>query len=166
MSILPGWWHKHFLSVELALSFLIAIAFAIWIKFLGGLAPVVSALGSSRGDLYGAFAAIFGSLLGFVIAAVSIVLGSAESDKLQIVRDSEYYDHLWDTFKAAIRALALATIAALGGLVLDRGREPLLLVMIANVFSISLAALRLWRVIWVLENIVSLIIKPADAGRN
>jgi len=166
MSFLPGWWQKRFLSVEFLVSLAVSAAVAAWIEFGSGRSLTLAILGESRVDLYGAFAAIFGSLLGFVIAAVSIVLGYAESDQLRIVRESKYYAQLWGTFKAAIRALAFATIMALTGLVLDRGKEPLRFVLYANVFSITLSSLRLWRVILVLENIVSLISRPKPKGNS
>lgn len=153
------WWQRHFLLVELILAAVYTGAVAAWCFRFGGFEAVDAILGTNRPQVYGALASIFGSLLGFVIAAVAIVLGYAESERLQVVRESRYYDHLWDTFMAAIRALGLATVAALVGLILDRPGDSLRPVFLFVVYGTVLAILRLWRTGWVLEHVIRLITK-------
>ncbi|MGD8453844.1 MAG: hypothetical protein PVJ57_18675, partial [Phycisphaerae bacterium] len=105
---------------------------------------------------------IFGSLLGFAIAAEAIVLGLCGSDRLTIVRNSRHYSTLWRVFRWAIRSLALATVAALLALVLDRDKHPLMPFLYAAVFFSLLAGVQLARTIWVLEQVVRVVSAHKD----
>jgi hypothetical protein len=102
---------------------------------------------------------LFGSLLGFSITAVSIVLGYAASEKLLIVRKSKHYQDLWNVFKSAIRVLALATVVALLGLIFDKNDQPLNFLVYSNVFTVILSSFRVARCVWVLENIIMIVTK-------
>lgn len=110
-----------------------------------------------RGLIYGTFAAIFGSLLGFAIAAESIVLGLSGSEHLRIVRESRHYSTLWQVFRWTIRTLALATVAALVALILDRDKAPRTVCLYLSTFFGLLAAVQLARTIWVLEQVVKVV---------
>lgn len=116
-----GWWERHFLLNEGLLSGAVACGSIVWMERFGGWQPVNSLLLGNRGAIYGALASIFGSLLGFIITAVSIALGFSASEKLTIVRDSRYYPHLWGVFMSATRWLALATVASVVALVARPG---------------------------------------------
>lgn len=117
-----------------------------------------------RGLIYGTFAAIFGSLLGFAIAAESIVLGLSGSEHLQIVRESKHYSTLWQVFRWTIRTLALATVAALAALILDRDKAPCIVYLYVSVFFGLLAAVQLARTIWVLEQVVKVVATTKTKG--
>src|SRR6266699_830958 len=157
MTILPGWWRVHFLAAEMGLSLIITICFAIWVECFGGALPLEQTLAGNRNAVYGTLASIFGSLLGFVITAVSIVLGYSASDRLQIVRESKHYPILWKTFIAAIRCLGLATLVAMLGLPLDRDASGRRWILNLCVFASLLAIARLARCVWILENVVRLV---------
>ena len=153
------WWGKNFLFAELLLSVAIAAAFHVWLYEFGGVNVVSETIDGNRAAVYGALASILGSLLGFAITAESIVLGLSGSQSLSLLRKSFHYKTLWRVFISSIRSLSFATAAALFGLVLDRDNHPWYQILTANVFASSLAAVRLFRCIWVLENIVDLIAK-------
>ena len=103
--------------------------------------------------------ALFGSLLGFSITAVSIVLGYANSEKLEIVRMSNHYMDLWNTFKSAIAVLAFATTTTLIGLIFDRNGAPINNILYINVFASILSFFRIARCIWVLNYIIAIVTK-------
>ena len=161
MKLVPQWWRTHFLIVELALAILLALAFFWWSHWHKGWAIIDATLDGNRAAVYGAMASIFGSLLGFVITAVSIVLGFSTFDRLAIVRTSEHYSDLWRIFTASIRCLALATIISLLGLIYDRDKAPCHTLMYLTVYAVVLATFRLGRCIWILEQIISLVSPPA-----
>lgn len=117
-----------------------------------------------RGLIYGTFAPIFGSLLGFAIAAESIVLGLSGSEHLRIVRESKHYSTLWKVFRWTIRTLALATVAALAALILDRDKVPCITYLYVSVFFGMLAAAQLARTIWVLEQVVKVVSTTKPKG--
>jgi hypothetical protein len=160
MKRLVRWWGVHFLLAELLVALAVALAFGVWHATPGGGRVVAATLAGNRAVVYGALTSLFGALLGFTIAALAIVLGYAFDNRLRLVRESPHYPTLWRVFIAATRALALATFAALLGLVLDRDRAPSPLILDLLVGATALAALRLARCLWVFEHIIGLITAP------
>jgi len=155
-------YREHFLRIEAWLAILATCLFALWTENYGGWTTVEKTLAGNRGAVYGAFASLFGSLLGFVIAAVAIVLGYAESDRLKIVRESGHYGTLWRVFTAGMHALGFATITALGALILDRDNSRCHPALYACVWGVSLATARVIRSLWVLEQVIKIATKPRD----
>lgn len=164
MKILPKWWRRYFLLVELCLAVALTAAFVVWYNRFGGQAYLSSFLQGNRAAIYGTAASIFGSLLGFVITATSIVLGFSTSDRLKVIRESKQYKTLWQVFSATIWALALATITSFLSLIFDRDSHHVPFLFFAAVFGAALAFFRLLRTIWVLENVIALITMPAKQG--
>ena len=152
--------------MEFALALGLSLLFSIWSEVFNSGSFIASVFAGNREVLYGALVALFGSLLGFSITAVSIVLGYANSDKLEIVRKSAHYADLWNTFRSAIKVLAFATITSLIGLILDRDTLPNNLILYLNIFSSILSFLRVGRCIWVLENIIAIVTKPRNNPKS
>jgi hypothetical protein len=160
--MIPGLWKRHFLAAEGVLAILLSICFAVWFWRFDGMGSASTVLKDNRATLYGTIASIFGSLLGFVITATSIVLGFSASDRLAVVRESAYYPMLWKTFSATIRALAFATVVALLCLLVDRDSAPVPWLVVLLVLVTLLAVLRVARAIWVLEQIIMLVTKTPN----
>lgn len=156
-----GWWEKEFLKREGWIAVVLSAAFATWIYLFGGFQTLDAILGENRSDIYGAAATIFGSLLGFSIVLVSVVMTAVEAGRLRILRESDQYSTMWDAFLGTIKWLGAATIAALAALVLDRPGNPerwlVVILFLTTVFSVA----RLLRSVWVLENIIT---SFADVG--
>lgn len=163
MKLLPRWWRSHFLHVEFGVAVLGSLAFAGWVELSGGAGVVNTLLNGNRGMIYGTFASIFGSLLGFAITAASIILGFSGLSRLAIIRESAQYPTLWRVFKATIRALGLATIVSLIGLILSHETTLFRWVLHVSVFASLLACLRLIRCVWVLEKTIGLLTAPSKA---
>ena len=157
MKFLPKWWRTHFLAAEFGIAILCGASFVAWARLWGGGAILEDTLTGNRGAIYGALASIFGSLLGFAITAVSIMVAFSTNDRLTVVRESKPYPTLWKVFTATIRTLGFATVVALFGLILDRDNHPMNPVLYLTVFASVLAALRLARCAWVLENVITLV---------
>jgi hypothetical protein len=153
-------WEANFLIMELLLAVICSMSFAVWSEFINNGEFINRILLDGREVLYGALVALFGSMLGFSITAVSIVIGYANSDKLEIVRKSKQYKDLWKVFESAMKVLALATLLALIGLIVDKNVKPVNLVFYVNMFFSILSFFRIARSIWVLENIIAIIAKP------
>lgn len=149
----------HFLGFELFLSILLSIFFAIWVVWFSGSVIVDTILHGNRSAVYGALATIFGSLLGFVITALSIIIGYSANEKLEFLRKSKHYPTLWKVLLSTIRALSIATVVMIIGLVIDRDSSPNNLILCFCVFTTLLSLFRLRRCIWVLENVIQIIIK-------
>jgi mannose/fructose/N-acetylgalactosamine-specific phosphotransferase system component IID len=162
--MIPQFWRRHFILAEGVLAILFTIGFAVWFWHFGGTAITSALLKDNRATLYGTMASIFGSLLGFVITATSIVLGFSGSDSLAVVRESSQYPMLWRTFSATIRALAGATLIALLCLLVDRDSAPVPWLVVLLVLATACSLLRIARTIWVLEHMISLVTTRTKSG--
>ena len=160
MKRLFDFWRKHFLGVEASIVIILTILFAMWFFLFGG-APHVSALmQNNRGNLYRTTATISGSLLGFSMAVMSIVLGFSSSDHLAIIRGSKHYETLWKTFFQTIWCLGGLTVTALFCLIWDKDSHPVSWLVIPFLLFVGLCVVRVARTIWTLERLVGIIIKP------
>lgn len=149
-----GFARKHFLGVEVVVALAVTAAFVVWAEYWGGHATFRDLLQDRRATVYGTFAAIAGSLLGFVLATVSIVLGMVETRRMKRVRESATYPTLWRVFTSSIKWLGFTTCALLVGLIFDRDGAPVPALLYLAAFSVILSLLRLWSCIWVLEQII------------
>lgn len=157
MKILPGWWRAHFLGVELSLVLLLTFCFVFWYLRLNGYDDLKPFLEGNRTAIYSTLATIFGSLLGFVITATSIIIGFSASEKLAVVKGSKHYKTLWKVFSSTIKALSFAVVMAFLSLILDRDTKPCSILLFFTFFALFFALARLWRTIWVLESIIEII---------
>lgn len=160
MKLLPGFWRKHFLLVELVVAGIATCALIIWSERFNGWPTVAAVLDERRGTVYGVLASIFGSLLGFAIAAQSIVLALSQHERLEVVRKSDYYPMLWKVFVSTIRMLGFATTVAVLALIIDRDSSPFRVLPYLVFFAMCLTLFRVTRCVWVLENVVGLVAKP------
>jgi hypothetical protein len=120
----------------------------------------LGALQHSHATVYGALLSLFGSLLGFVIAAIAIALPFASDKRLVIIRESAQNITLWKLFFSGTRALAFATLVALIALIFDRDEKPRPFLIPIVFYAVALASVRLFRVVWALEWIVEILVKP------
>ncbi len=157
-----NFWEANFLRMELLTALALSLALFIWLQVINGGYLLTQILLDIRATLYGALVALFGSLLGFIITSVSIILGYANSDRLEIVRKSKHYKDLWAVFESAIKVLTLATITALFGLIFDKNNKPVNNLIYINVFTTLLSFFRIARCIWVIENIIKIVTKPIN----
>jgi len=164
MTFLPSWWRRHFLWAELCLALIVTLAFFLWCDHFGGWIPVIDVLKDNRSAIYQTATSIFGSLLGFVIAALSLLISLSGSPSLKLVQESSHYPTLWKTFATANRALSLATVASFLALIFDRDSSPSRLIFFAVFYSAMLAALRMARCVWILEQVVRVVAGKTKAA--
>lgn len=163
MKRISEWWRSHFLDAELFVSLLIGFAFIVWQQWMDGETVICALLKGNRSAIYGTLASIFGSLLGFVITARSVILGFSMTERLAVVRNSKHYPVLWDVFLGTTRALGIGTGLSLIALVLDRDNAPQPLILQLCVVAIIISASRLFRCVWILEKVVMLLTVPAKS---
>lgn len=122
-----------------------------------------SLLHGVRSMVYGSLASLFGGLLGFVIAGVAILLTMGETPRLQLIQSSGMYKQILTIFTSTTRWLAIGTVVAIVGLVADKdpssgtGASTLWWYAWILVWALVVGGLRLWRCLWVLENVIGLI---------
>jgi len=157
---------NHYTIASLLLATATEIALVIWGEKYGGRLVMSDVLQGNRSAVYGAFATIFGSLLGFVITAVSIVLGFSTSERLGIVRNSKHYPALWASFTHTIKVLGIATILSLVALICDRDSNPLIAATYIEAYAVVLSVLLLCRSIWALERVVEVVARPTKPSNS
>lgn len=154
----PSWWRKYFLFVELLIAIALTAMLVIWSARWGGHQVLLDLVKGNRAAIYGALASLFGSMLGFSITAMSIILGFTTSERLALLRSSSHYRDLWAVFTSAIRVLGTTTVLALIGLIFDREAVQRPYIFVTCVGLSALCILRMARCLWVLERIVALLI--------
>lgn len=155
-------YRRHFLKVDVVLCFLAAAALMLELEHESGPGVVHNILSMNRTALYGAFASVFGSLLGFSMAAIAIVLQSTQSPRMRTIRQSRFYPQLWETYRSSIRWLAAATAASLLALTIDRESSHSHLCTSIVAFAGMVAAERLGWSIWLLDQIVALTVSSSS----
>jgi hypothetical protein len=113
---------KRFQALQ-ALAGVAFCAFVYWSEELGGKAAVRAALHDNHLNVYGTLAAIFGSLLGFVMTAVSITASFSSTRKMRFLGTTTVYPQIWKIFIRATKSLGAASLTCLGGLVTNRTGE-------------------------------------------
>lgn len=140
-----------------AVAVVVAVAFAWRCNNTLG-----SAVEGHRDGLYGALAGVHAGLLGFVLAALAIVLGYAQLERFEAVRVGGHFPTLFDIYLAGVRTHTLALIACLVALFADRDDKPRELVTALVLALTALAIARLLRVIWVTRLVVGVVVKPTE----
>lgn len=117
--------------------------------------PIIGPLVTGEAaDVYGAVAGLQGSLLGFVLAALTIVLGYSQSPQLALLRRSNQLANLFTVYMAGIRAHALATLAAVLALIVNPANDTAPGLAWVVFFTSILAFLRLFRTLWATRAVV------------
>ena len=153
-------WRRHFLFVEAVIVIGVTTLLAVWMFFFGGTPYVQEFMRGNRVNIYTTMAGIAGTLLGFSIACMSIILSFSSSPRFTLLRNSQHYPTLWKTFVQATRYLGALTITALVCLAWDTESAEVPWLVIPLCFFVGLSIVRLLRVVWIIEQIVGIVSKP------
>ena len=154
-----NFYNRNFILLEFIISILLILALASWIQNFLPPESLNNWFKGIKTDLYSTIAQISGTLLGFIITAVSIVIVLAESKKLDLLRKSEHYPTLYKIFVVTIKYLAFTTGVALIGMVFDRDSSPKYWITYICLFGVVLSIFGLARCIWVLESLIVAVTK-------
>src|SRR5690606_27856740 len=129
--------------------------------------PLATMVVGDRRSLYQTLAGISGALLGFAIAAVSILLGLGNGRRLNFIQGSRWVNSIPKTFTGAIRALAIATAVFVFALTFDSTEACAVTEITGTCGTASpwhlivtgaavLTLFRVSRLVWLLHRLVSL----------
>lgn len=153
-------WQEHFLIADGGAALVVAAAFLVWAEFYGGRGIMFTLLKNNFGGLYSTMAVIFGSLLGFMITAASIVITSGQSERFKILKMTSSLGSLMSAFTSSIRVLAIATAAAILGIVWGESSGwEMPAIFYVNAALLSLVIARLWRAICFFEAVIQIAAK-------
>jgi hypothetical protein len=158
MTALRRHYGAHFLGYDLVLALLSSALVVSAVELLWGRSQVIQTLNGTRQGIYGALASIAGSLLGFSITTVPIVMGFIQVSELQILRESPHHQTLYTVFFSPIKCLSLAVAFPLIGLLMDRDNAPCIRVCYAVLPITAVAMMRRYRSMGALDRVIQLAI--------
>lgn len=164
--MIKTFWGKHFLGAELGLS--IFLVSCLWLILLINCweEAVLDAIKSNRAAIYALVASVAGSLLGFVLTGVAILLALADTSKLGILTTSPHYKTIYTTYMTTVRAFGLTTFIGFLCLLLENGPTPRSWAVYLTLWASILCVFRLGRCIWILEKIIGIATKGPKQPLN
>ena len=113
--------------------------------------PFCDLINSDGTTIYGAILSTSGALLGFIIAAITIVQGLVSSKTFAGLRQGIHYESFWLAFVWSIKSLGLAAIVALTAMFLGHFADLWVYICMAVVVSTVTAIFGLGRAVRTLE---------------
>ena len=159
ISPLTKWYERHFLAIEFLLALLVAGSFALYTEVWWGRPHLGSSLNGNRQAIYSTSASIAGSLLGFALAAVSIILAVGQMPRFRLLRESSQRHQIFAIFFQAIGWLAVTTAWSLACLVADKDQSPRPILLYVLVALGAVCAARIYRCVWVLRSVTQILVK-------
>ena len=112
--------------------------------------------------IYSALSGLQGALLGFVLAALTIVLGYSQSDRFAVVREAGQLQSLFNVYLAGVRTSGIAVTLTVVGLLADTHAHSRSVITGVVLAICLLTVLRLVRVLWVTNLVVHAVAQPAE----
>lgn len=152
-------WLKNFLIFEFGLSVVLVILLILTVQCFYLNDIVAHTFMGVKTSFYATVAQIEGSLLGFVIAGVSILLTMSESPAMIILKKSPFFRTIFEVFTSSAKYFALSTIISLVAMVSDKDDSLNMALMYLVIWCIIITILRLARCLWILDKIIDMQIK-------
>jgi len=154
-----NWWEKRFLLWEFLLSLVIVGLFFLIVQKFGLQEAIVEVMEGNRCSIYGLLASVAGSLLGFVLTGVAIMLALADSNKLGILTQSKHYTYIYKVYMSTVKSLALTTVLSIIAVLYDREQSPNAVMLYLVLWAVILSIFRVIRCVWILEQIIKIATK-------
>lgn len=156
---------SHFLMAEFVIAIILTLVLVEVARWIPVIRTGLGVLAASDATLYSTLAGLAGTLLGFTLTSISIILAIGQIPQLKLLRDSGHMATVWMVFSQAIGWLALATVWSLIGLVLsNHNSSPGLIVAVGESGLVMLSGLRVYRCVWALSYIVRAALSPPPQG--
>ena len=147
-------YEQKFLFYELIISVIISVLAIHIIQVNWESIEIENWITTNKPQLYPLLASISGTLLGFIITGISVILAFSESQKLKPLRESTQYKTIFIVYFSTIKYLAFTTVTAIVGFVINNYLDIYLLYLL--IWLVIISSLRIWRSLWILEKIVSI----------
>lgn len=160
LNSLKNWRKKHLLFADAVLALMGLAAVVCGVVYFNSTADALALLDGSRSASYATLAAVAGSLLGFILTAVSIIAAFGQTPRFDTIRNSPVYQDIFDVYIHTTHLLAVTTVWAMVALVLDTDETRYWAVSLVSFALVALSVVRVWRCIWALEKFVKIATKP------
>lgn len=108
-----------------------------------------------RGQLYGSLAGTAGALLGFVLAALSILVALPSTERIEALRKHPSWPRVPSSYFRAAAALLLVLILCTVGIALDSAKKPWVPYEVATVAALAWALARVVTAVVALDQILT-----------
>jgi hypothetical protein len=136
-------------------AFTVALFLSAFLLATGAANFDVTLNSDMRANVYDPLSAMTGTLLGFVLAALAILVALPSTERIEKLRRHPKWDLIPSTYFRAARALLVALVLCLLGLPLDSGTAPWLPYEAAVVIVLSLSLVRVSAVLASLDQILA-----------
>ncbi len=160
------YYEARFLFCEWLIAALIAIVIIFILNHVCGSEDVIKFLNGSRQQLYAMLASISGTILGFIIATVSILMGLLQLPKLKLVRISQHHRTVYAILFSTIRYLSYFTIWAIVAFIFDKDTAPKIWLTYIGVWLLIIVSIRFYRCLWVIQKTVNIAAGNSGAKEN
>ena len=135
---------------------LVAVAAAIVVFLLLGSADNFDDTLSEarRGQSYSTFAGVASSLLGFVLAALAILVALPSTERVEALREHPSWPRVTSSYFRAARALLVSVALCVAGITLDSDKNPWRLYEAATLVVLVLVFVRVLAAVLALDLIV------------
>jgi hypothetical protein len=157
---LSSFYDKNFLLIEFLLAPVLTVLVVLTLHELDKIDAVKESLKENYQVLYGTCAAVTGSLLGFALTAVSVILAFSTMGRFRLLRESKHYSTVFRIYFQTIFWLAVATVWAFIGLVGQSAHSPRLWILYGMLWLGILCIFRMWRCLWILSEFAEIAVKP------
>lgn len=151
-----AYYEKNFLFVDFVLSLIIIGIFIGIIEHGTGREALLVTLQNNRSSIYSTVAAINGSLLGFLLSSIAVILAFVQTENFRLLRDSQHYKTVFETFFQAITWIGVCLVSSFLALLFDVDACPRVWISYIVLWNIVLVILRVSKCIWVLYNMTIL----------
>jgi hypothetical protein len=151
---------RHFELFDVATITLASVGIFIWGHWFDHDTSALRVLNGNRTGVYGAIAALFGTIFGFAMMAMSIIFAFADSPRLTVLRRSRHWLTFWRMFTQGLRIFIGVAMLAIAAMIFDRDRSPNALLIYGLIFAVFLGTARLYRIIWAFEKLVLIMTQP------
>ena len=151
MLMIKAFYERHFLAMDLVGSMIIAAAVVVSFEYWFGTEMPANWLSSIRQSLYTTIITISISLVGFLIAGVSIILVFGQMPRMKLLKDSKQIHTVFSIYFKSIFWLAITALGSFVGLLVDSESAPFLPVAYVVMWLSTVSIIRVWRCIWVLK---------------
>lgn len=164
---------RRFLQVEFLASLVVTVFIIGYIRSNWTPEYVDLWIIENKGNLYSLIASIGGTLLGFVITGVSIIIAFSDSKKLRLLTKSDQYQQIFKIYFSTIKYLAVTTVLSVIGLVIQNSNSVSInriviagswniIVLYTLILVVTISIFRFYRCMWILQNIVEIIISTQN----
>ena len=147
---------RYFLKIDTGVAALVTVAFLGFVYVFWGTHAFESSLYGQRQILYSATAQLSGALLGFILAAASIIVVLVPSPRFRILRDSGNYPKVFEVYFRAITWLGITCIVSFIALLADTDPNPKIPLTFVVIFLSLMSASRLGHSIAILRKITKI----------